>query len=90
MPEDKEPRSSSSDEGTPKPNLEAIDEISEELEKVFFEKSDKLKLSPYEMNMILGRVTLLFDEYKLMHFLHRIGEMESPNVEFKGSTHVYK
>ncbi len=89
MPEEEVPKSSS-DDGIPKANLEAIDKISDELEKVFFEQSDKNQLSPYEMNMILARVHLLFDEYKLMHFLHRVGEMEQPNVDFKGSRHIYK
>jgi len=89
MPEEEVPKSSS-DEGIPKPNLDAIDEIAEGMEKVFFEKSEEKKLSPYEMNMILGRVSLLFDEYKLMHFLHRVGQMEQPNVDFKGSHHIYK
>ena len=89
MPEEEVPKSSS-DEGIPKPNLEAVDKIAENIEKVFFEQSDEKQLSPYEMNMILARVNLLFDEYKLMHFLHRVGSMEQPNVDFKGSRHIYK
>jgi len=92
MPEEeiKAETNPSSDEGIPKPNMDAVDEIATDIETVFFEKSDKLQLSPYEMNMVLARVTLLFDEYKLMHFLHRVGQMEQPNVDFKGSHHIYK
>jgi len=97
MPEDKSSENSSkSDDGVgnpetiPKPNMDAIDIIAEGMEKMFFEESEKMKLSPYEMNMILARVVLLFDEYKLMHFLSRVGQMEQPNVDFKGSHHIYK
>ena len=89
MPED-EVKSDESEKATPKPNIEAVDKIAENIEKVFFEQSDEKQLSPYEMNMILARVNLLFDEYKLMHFLHRVGSMEQPNVDFKGSRHIYK
>ena len=78
------------EEPVPKVNLESMDEIAEDMEKVFFEKSHEKKLSPYEMSMILHRVTLLFDEYKLMHFLSKVGELQQPNVDFKGSTHLYK
>ena len=90
MPESESRKDDEPEQVQPKPNMDGVDEIAEDIEKVFFEKSDKLELSPYEMNMVLARVQLLFDEYKLMHFLHRVGKMEQPNVDFKGSRHIYK
>jgi len=72
---------------TPIPNWENIDEIANELEKVFFEKSTERKLTPYDMSVIISRLNLLFDEYKIMLV---VGHAEDrPNVDFKGSN-IYK
>jgi len=72
---------------TPEPNWKNIDEISNELEKVFFEQSTERKLTPYEMSVIISRLNLLFDEYKIMLV---VGHVEDkPNVKFNGSN-IYK
>ena len=72
---------------TPEPNWKNIDEISNDLEKQFFEGSAKRKLTPYEMSVILSRLNLLFDEYKIMLI---VGHVEDkPNVKFNGSN-IYK
>jgi len=76
------------EEKTPIPRWEFIDEIANKMEKLFFEESTKKELSPYEMSVILNRVVLLFDEYKmLLMSQHSIDQR--PNVDFKGSN-IYK
>jgi len=73
---------------TPEPNWKIIDEISNKLEKIFFEESIERKLSPYEMSVILSRLNLLFDEYKIMLIANHV-QIEKPNVSFNGSN-MYK
>jgi len=75
------------EEKTPVPRWEIIDKISNEIENVFFTKCQKEGLSPYEASLILHRVNMLFDEYKIVimsQYTH-----DKPNVEFKGSN-IYK
>jgi len=90
MPEDKRITDNDhvSDEGkTPVPRWEIIDDISTEIESIFFTKCQTKGLSPYEASLILHRVNMLFDEYKIVimsQFSH-----EKPNVDFKGSN-IYK
>jgi len=72
---------------TPEPRWKKIDNISSELEKIFFEKSTEEKLSPYEMSIIINRVNLLFDEYKMLLMSQHSAEI--PNVKFNG-TNIYK
>jgi len=72
---------------TPEPDWKKIDTISSELEKIFFEKSTDQRLSPYEMSIIINRLNLLFDEYKMM--LMAQSSIEQPNVKFNG-TNIYK
>jgi len=78
-----------SDEGkTPVPRWEIIDKISNEIESIFFTKCQSEGLSPYEASLILHRVNMLFDEYKIL--LMSQYNTEKPNVEFKGSKNIYK
>jgi len=73
---------------TPIPDWDKIDKIALQMEKLFFEQSAEMEISPYEMSIILNRVVMLFDEYKML--LVRTHLSEGPNVQFKGSTHLYK
>ena len=91
MPEKDEldPSDDSASQATPEPRWKPIDNIANKMEKIFFEESTKEQLSPYEMSVIINRVNLLFEEYRgmvLSEHLHG----DKPNVEFKGSTHLYK
>jgi len=72
---------------TPEPNWKIIDDIANHLEKIFFEESTERKLTPYEMSVILSRLNLLFDEYKIMLIASHVEE--KPNVHFNGSN-IYK
>jgi len=73
---------------TPIPDWDKIDKIALQMEKIFFEQSSEAKISPFEMSIIINRVVMLFDEYKMLLVASFTGD--TPNVEFKGSTHLYK
>ena len=89
MPEDKPNVEPSSDEGekTPIPRWDIIDNISGEIEKIFFTRCQTEGLSPYEASLILHRVNMLFDEYKIV-IMSQFSQ-DKPNVDFKG-TNIYK
>ncbi len=77
MPDEEKP--------TPEPRWKPIDDIANKMEKIFFEESTKEELSPYEMSVILGRVNLLFDEYKGIVMAQHVHGENRPNVDFKGT-----
>ena len=88
MPEEKPIVDHHSDDGkTPVPRWELIDSIASEIESIFFTKCQTEGLSPYEASLILHRVNMLFDEYKIL--LMSQYSHDKPNVDFKG-TNIYK
>lgn len=75
------------------PKWKEMETISTEIEKIFFEQSAKKQLSPYEMSMIVNRLVLLFDEYKLVHFMSRFGEtahLDNKTVGITGANSIYR
>ena len=90
MPVKDEPSTSddSDNQATPVPRWDKIDTISSEIEGIFFTKCQKEGLSPYEASLILHRINMLFDEYKIL-LMSQFTSHDKPNVDFKGSN-IYK
>jgi len=66
------------------PRWDIIEKIATEVETIFFDKSAKEQLSPYEMSIIVNRLNLLFEEYKLFHFIKSYGEQQSEGNKTMG------
>jgi len=75
------------------PRWDIMETISTDIEKIFFEQSAKKQLSPYEMSIIVNRLGLLFDEYKLVHFMSKFGEAsvaQDKTIGISGSNSIYR
>jgi len=94
MPEKDEPvksDDSASQASTPIPRWDLIDGIATKMEKIFFDEAGKIPLSPFEQSIMLTRLNELFKEYEMLAVIqHVMSQSGGPNVEFKGSTHLYK
>jgi hypothetical protein len=88
VPEDKKEESKSII-----PQWEKIEKICTEIETTFFEKSEKEQLSPYDMSIIVNRLTLLFEEFKLVHFMSNFGgsnTSEDKTIGIHGKDSIYR
>ena len=75
------------------PQWEKIEKIATEIETIFFESSAKELLSPFDMSIVVNRLVLLFDEYKLVHFAKTYGQQtmsESKTIGINGRDSIYK
>jgi len=75
------------------PRWDLIEKIATEVETIFFDKSAKEQLSPYEMSIIVNRLNLLFEEYKLFHFVKSYGEQQAQDkgtIGISGRDSIYR
>ena len=63
---------------TPIPNWDAIDKLATKVEVILFEEADKEELTIHDRSIILNRVQLLFDEYKLRAFINAMSHGNLP------------
>lgn len=92
MPDEKSEKKSTGLESVV-PRWDKIDEIATEVETIFFDKSAEKQLSPYEMSIIVNRMVLLFEEYKLVHFVRKYSDRQqehSKTIHINGKDSIYR
>jgi len=75
------------------PRWDKMEKISTEIETIFFDNSAKEQLSVYEMSVIINRLNLLFEEHKLVNFVHEYGKQQSEEnktISISGRDSIYR
>ncbi len=76
------------------PRWYKMEKISTEIETIFFDKSKEEQLSVYEMSIIINRLNLLFEEHKLVNFVHEYGKQQqeegNKTIGISGRDSIYR